>query len=81
MGGASCAIPHLSIVNPNTIPTDPAKLPPFDAQLREACKQTDIIKGLVDAELTDKVCAILQKTSWGDDDRRKLKAMLDSLYS
>jgi hypothetical protein len=81
MGGASCAIPHLSIVNPNVIPTDPAKVPAFDAQLRKACAQTDIVKGLVDAELTDKVCAILQKPSWVDEDRRKLKAMLDSLYS
>ena len=81
MGGASCGIPHLAIMAANTLPANPAEQLEFDANLRACCKQTDIIKGLVDAELTDKVCAILAKPTWTDDDRRKLKAHLDSLYS
>ena len=81
MGGASCGVPHLAIMSANVIPTDAAKLPAFDEKLRKCCEQTDIVKGLVDAELTDKVCAILIKPTWADDDRRKLKTMLDSLYT
>lgn len=82
MGGLSCAVPHLAIIRPDGLPTDPAHLPTFDAQLLECFKQTDIIKGIVDSGQADKACAILGRPPpLSDADRRALYAMIESLYS
>jgi hypothetical protein len=80
MGGAACAIPHLAIMANETIPTNPAKLPAFDAKLRECFTQTDIVHGIEDAGKTDAACLILQKTTWSAADRSALVDMLDALY-
>lgn len=57
-------------------------LPTFDAQLLECFKQTDIIHGIEDAGLAEEACTILGRPPpFSDADRRRLYAMIESLYT
>ena len=89
MGGLSCAIPHNAIMAGANLPshsgnpTDPAYVSEcigFDAKVRKVYSQSDVVAGIVDADLAMTVCPILAKSTWTPEERETLWNAIKSLW-
>lgn len=89
MGGLSCAVPSNAIMAGATLPYQPPNAADqtyisaciaFDEKLRRVYAQSDVVQGIVDADLAITVCPILAKQTWAPEDRETLWNSLKSLW-
>jgi hypothetical protein len=81
MGGVACQIERNAVLEFASVPTDAAKLPAFDAQLRKAFTLSEIAVAIEAAGTGPQVCAILWKfNGWTLADRTQLLDYLEALW-
>jgi hypothetical protein len=81
VGGLACAIPRQAVLRFQEVPTLPAKVKEFDAQMRELLSITTIAGAIVaETSRGQEVCDILAKTNWTRADRVTLFDVVEDLY-
>ena len=89
MGGLACLVPRNAIMAGTTLPEQPENASDpqyvtsciaFDAKLRQVFAQSDIVAGIVDADLALTVCPILAKSPWTAEERETLWNALNTLW-
>lgn len=89
MGGLSCAVPSNAIMAGAKLPLQPqdasdaayvSECNGFDEKLRRVYAQSDVVAGIVDANLAPQACAILAKPWWNPQERATLWGYLLTLW-
>lgn len=89
MGGLSCAVPHNAIMAGAILPVQPTNASDpqyvsacnaFDEKMRKVYAQSDVVQGIVDADLAPQACALLAKSWWSTQDRATLWRYLLTLW-
>lgn len=82
MGGILCWVRRSAILQFEKVPSNPVRLPEFDAQMRQLLAAPGVTESL----LSDKsgsmqqLCTVLAKSAWTDADRDWLLDLVESLY-
>lgn len=82
MGGAVCRILVKSTLRFTSVPTAPAQLNQFDAQMRDIHYNPEYAQSIVnDTDDADGICAILAKSDhdWTTADRQKLLDVVNEI--
>jgi len=82
MGGILCWVRRSAILQFEKVPTNPARLPEFDAQLRQLIAWPGVTESLKDDKpgSMPQLCSVLAKSHWTDADRDWLLDLVESLY-
>lgn len=81
MGGLVCAIHRNAVLRFEEVPTNPAQIVKFDAQMRELYNSPTIAESIVaETDVGEEVCTVLSKHEWSHADRQMLLTTIEALY-
>jgi len=82
MGGLLCWARRSAILLFDKVPTNPAHIPEFDAQIRQLIAAPGVTESLLSDKpgAMNQLCVVLAKKNWTDADRDWLLDLVESLY-